>query len=206
MSIGGNWIVAFIYFTVLTVVDILYNIFDKKISLYVPVKTFIGSIWIITILVITMVVSFYIKFSPLQIHFINNHIFLPIKAITGASTQSVLIYFIGYLFAIHASNRIISWILNDLKYKRPGKIFVVNFSSDIDQSLKKAGRYIGGLERILVITFVILGNYSSIGFIFAAKTVARFETVRHQAEYYIVGTLTSFLIALGISGIINLLS
>ena len=48
--------------------------------------------------------------------------------------------------------------------------------------LQTAGEYIGGLERFLIITFVLLGQYSGIGFLLAAKSVFRFGDMRRQSD------------------------
>lgn len=66
-------------------------------------------------------------------------------------------------------------------------------------SLKKAGRYIGIFERILVLTFVISSNFSAIGFLIAAKSILRFSDTkgaRKQTEYVLIGTLMSFAICI----------
>lgn len=67
------------------------------------------------------------------------------------------------------------------------------------QSLKKAGRYIGIFERILVLTFVLSSNFSAIGFLIAAKSILRFSDskgARKQTEYVLIGTLMSFAICI----------
>jgi len=64
-------------------------------------------------------------------------------------------------------------------------------------SLKKAGRYIGIFERILVLTFILSNNFSAIGFLIGAKSILRFSDSkggRKQTEYVLVGTLMSFAI------------
>lgn len=68
-------------------------------------------------------------------------------------------------------------------------------------SLESAGRYIGIFERILVLTFILTGNFSAIGFLIAAKSILRFndktETgARKQTEYVLIGTLMSFAISI----------
>ena len=68
-------------------------------------------------------------------------------------------------------------------------------------SLEKAGIWIGILERILVLTFVLLGTYEAIGFLIAAKSILRFSDKdenypRKQTEYVLIGTLLSFSAAL----------
>lgn len=60
------------------------------------------------------------------------------------------------------------------------------------------GRAIGALERGLALTLVLLGEYSAVGWIIAAKSLARFKQLedREFAEYFLIGTLASFLLAL----------
>lgn len=66
-----------------------------------------------------------------------------------------------------------------------------------DDSLAKAGRYIGILERLFVFTFVITNHWEGIGFLLAAKSVFRFGDLtsskdRKLTEYILIGTLLSF--------------
>jgi hypothetical protein len=64
--------------------------------------------------------------------------------------------------------------------------------------IERAGRYIGILERSLVLTAVLFGKMEFIGYIFAAKSIARYPEMKdgtHFAEYYLIGTLTSISIA-----------
>lgn len=69
---------------------------------------------------------------------------------------------------------------------------------DSDQdSLSKAGEYIGILERLFVFSFVIMGEWQAIGFMIAAKSVFRFGDLsrakdRKLTEYILIGTLLSF--------------
>ncbi len=71
------------------------------------------------------------------------------------------------------------------------------------EGLEKAGRYIGYLERILIITFILADQWVAIGFLFTAKSIFRFEESKTgKAEYFLLGTLFSFTcgILLGILG------
>ena len=60
------------------------------------------------------------------------------------------------------------------------------------------GRTIGALERALALTLVLLGEDAAIGWIIAAKSLARFKALedREFAEYFLICTLASFLLAL----------
>jgi len=66
----------------------------------------------------------------------------------------------------------------------------------------ESGYIIGILERMCVLTLALLGQYTAISFVIAAKSLARMEQFKQPdfAEKYLVGTLLSFLIAL-LSGI-----
>ncbi len=63
---------------------------------------------------------------------------------------------------------------------------------------QQAGRYIGILERAIILTLTLSGAYTSIAFVLTAKSIARYKELadRDFAEYYLVGTLLSALIAI----------
>ncbi len=59
------------------------------------------------------------------------------------------------------------------------------------------GFAIGVLERWLVLLLAMAGQWAAVGLVLAAKSLARFEQLKDRdfAEYYLVGTLTSVLVA-----------
>lgn len=71
------------------------------------------------------------------------------------------------------------------------------------EGIKRAGRYIGIFERLLLTTLIIFWpklDATAIGLVFSAKSIVRFPELRSEgqqfAEYYLVGTLTSFTLAI----------
>lgn len=68
--------------------------------------------------------------------------------------------------------------------------------------LTNAGTWIGYIERIIILTFILLNEYSAIGFLIAAKSIFRFSGgvkdnhERKHAEYILIGTLISFSLAI----------
>ncbi|GAA5219611.1 DUF3307 domain-containing protein [Membranihabitans marinus] len=81
-------------------------------------------------------------------------------------------------------------------------------SEEDRDSLKNAGVWIGILERILVLTFVLFQQFQAIGFLIAAKSILRFSDKnenhpRKQTEYVLIGTLISFTLALFMGLAIN---
>ncbi len=70
--------------------------------------------------------------------------------------------------------------------------------------LKSAGRWIGRLERFIILTLIFIGEYNAIGFLIAAKSIFRFKggvqdgRERKEAEYILIGTLLSFALAIAL--------
>ncbi len=74
-------------------------------------------------------------------------------------------------------------------------------SNDTKEDLENAGMYIGILERLFIFLFILIGQFSAIGFLLAAKSIFRFGDLtkskdRKLTEYVLIGTLLSFGIAI----------
>lgn len=67
-----------------------------------------------------------------------------------------------------------------------------------DGEMLRTGRVIGMLERVLLFLILVQGEWAAVGFVIAAKSVVRFPELskRAFAEYYLLGTLASFLFAI----------
>lgn len=121
----------------------------------------------------------------------------------------VLLILLGYLFLTLPSSSIMKVLLSP--YTKDVEIsnitseskgwkdlfFEKNTNIEIQKSLKNGGKYIGILERILVFTFIIIGQWSAVGFLITAKSVFRFGDLnqgknRQFTEYVLIGTLLSF--------------
>jgi hypothetical protein len=65
----------------------------------------------------------------------------------------------------------------------------------------RIGATIGALERLLIVAFMLTGAEAAVGFVIAAKTIARFKQLddRGFAEYYLLGTLASVGVAISTS-------
>lgn len=70
-----------------------------------------------------------------------------------------------------------------------------------------AGRVIGVLERLITLTLVLLDQWGALGFVLAAKSIARFKDLdqRLSAEYYLIGTLMSLALAVASALLLRLL-
>ena len=106
----------------------------------------------------------------------------------GGSPQTVtnlLVVSIGFLLTAFESNYLVLSLLKSYSAGIGGR--------DDGGTTLQMGRLIGILERTILYILIITGNLSTIGFIIAAKAVARFKELEDKefAEYFLVGTLAS---------------
>lgn len=69
------------------------------------------------------------------------------------------------------------------------------------KSIPNAGQYIGIIERLFVLAFIITGRWEGIGLLITAKSVFRFNDLKESnsrklTEYILIGTLLSFGLAM----------
>lgn len=98
------------------------------------------------------------------------------------------------------------WLIKLLLVHKPANILIANILSfykpaDVQaQSIndKNAGRFIGTLERIIMVIFISINQYSAVGLVLTAKSIARYDKISGDkifAEYYLLGTLLSTICA-----------
>lgn len=98
----------------------------------------------------------------------------------------------------------LSWSLMFLLIWKPANITIkhllcLNRPSEDDG--KKAGGFIGLLERLLILLFLSINQYSAIGLVLTAKSIARYDEISKDkdfAEYYLLGTLLSTFIVISV--------
>ena len=121
----------------------------------------------------------------------------------GIDTVLVLKWFLLILCIYKPAN--ITFIKIFANYK-PGRMEHLTDGASTNSAIdKKAGAIIGFLERLLIVIFISIQQYSAIGLILTAKSIARYDNiVKNQdfAEYYLIGTLTSVLFSMVFYGII----
>lgn len=97
-----------------------------------------------------------------------------------------LAYVFGYAFSVFAGDAFVCLALTKLTWTTDREA--------VSESVAGGGRLIGIFEALLVTTFVIAHQYTAIGVILAAKSLARFEWLKDhegRAEYFLVGTLAN---------------
>jgi hypothetical protein len=110
----------------------------------------------------------------------------------GISEMRLATWLIALLVVHKPANTAISKLL--LIYKQEG------CGTD-----SNAGSFIGTVERIIILIFLATKQYSAIGLVLTAKSIARYDKIskdRDFAEYYLLGTLLSTMIVIVVSFIL----
>lgn len=106
-------------------------------------------------------------------------------------TERSLLIIMAYLYVGFGGALVVRMLLNQLLPRAQQK-------DRVRQG--RAGKVIGILERLLILTFVLIQAYSAVAFVLTAKSLARYERITKEqdfAEYYLVGTLASTFLAVG---------
>ena len=104
----------------------------------------------------------------------------------------------------------IKWLIAIMIVHHPANIIIQRFladykpvdsqnNKDIIKAEKNTGRMIGTLERIIMLILIFYQQYSALGLVLTAKSITRYNKIvedKDFAEYYLLGTLMSFLIVL----------
>ncbi|GGP42851.1 hypothetical protein GCM10009347_08240 [Shewanella algicola] len=85
----------------------------------------------------------------------------------------------------------------------------VNAGATNVSGLVAGGELIGYLERLLILTFTLVGSYAAVGFVLAAKSIFRFGELNQSAnrsmtEYVLIGSLLSVVITTLIGAVVSL--
>jgi hypothetical protein len=121
--------------------------------------------------------------------YINNPYSINFKKIYSAEW---LVFALAILFTTFVSAILMKIVLSRWE---------VGEENPSEGSLKNAGKYIGMLERLFVLGFIVLNQWSAIGLLITAKSVFRFSDLnrakdRKLTEYILIGTLMSFGLAI----------
>ena len=93
------------------------------------------------------------------------------------------------------------WILGLLIIHKPANIIIQKTINPYKPDEKKSekndpniGRMIGTVERTIMLMLMYMNQYSAIGLVLTAKSIARYDKITRDekfAEYYLLGTLIS---------------
>ena len=104
-----------------------------------------------------------------------------------------------------SAGSVFTWVFLLLLIWKPANITIKQLltqykpSDENGNSSKKTGGFIGLLERLVLLILLSIGQYSAMGLVLTAKSIARYDKISKDqefAEYYLLGTLLSTAIVL----------
>ena len=123
--------------------------------------------------------------------------FLPAKCLGTVQWRSFHAQLLGVLLSLNEANLLIRWVIEKFIY-RPAQ---TGDAAAPPLTLRKKeydrGRLIGLLERLLVFFFVVQNQFMALGYVVAAKGIARFKELENRdfADYFLIGTMLSIVTA-----------
>jgi len=64
-------------------------------------------------------------------------------------------------------------------------------SEVVEKPKRDTGVVVGKCENILIFTFMVLGAYTALGLVFAAKAAIRMNDARREPLFYLAGTMVN---------------
>ena len=113
--------------------------------------------------------------------------------LTHPHFHHVLLIAFAYLLILKPTSIVIAQVLKKYPIEQSDD------QSSVASGLVAGGELIGYLERVLILTFTLVGSYAAVGFVLAAKSIFRFGELskssgRNMTEYVLIGSLLSVVI------------
>lgn len=113
--------------------------------------------------------------------------------------RSAVVVGAGVIFLMGGATHFVRGVLDAVsaKPKRDG--------NQIDLPEYNRGRVIGNLERILLLAFALTGAYQAMALVVGAKGLVRWTDLKQRefAEYFLIGSLASLLLALCVALVVT---
>ena len=104
---------------------------------------------------------------------------------TGDLALATATYLLGYGLLLATSTRVVDYFLE--------RWTGTDLTASVDTGQRDTGRVIGKCENVLVLTLVIVGAYTALGLVFAAKSLVRRQDMSSgDTTWYLAGTLVNF--------------
>jgi hypothetical protein len=132
--------------------------------------------------------------------FLNNDFTGTLRQVGIAlSDTNLWIVILGFLLIFWPTNILIGKFTQQWREK----IETNTGESNNEISLENAGKWIGYIERFLIFSFILIDQYTAIGFLIAAKSIFRYSERRDAGEYILIGTLLSFTVAISVGLVVR---
>lgn len=118
------------------------------------------------------------------------------------SLPDVVMVLFAYLLILKPTSVIIASVLKNYPITSSANNYQIN-------GLVAGGELIGYLERVLILTFTLVGSYAAVGIVLAAKSIFRFGELskskdRSMTEYVLIGSLISVVITTVVGTVVSL--
>lgn len=118
--------------------------------------------------------------------------------ISYVDANGLLLLATGFIFLTNPTSIIIKLLISH---------WAPDTAAPQNGSLVDAGKYVGIIERFLIVVFILANSWEAIGFLLGAKSVFRFGDLRGNerklTEYVLIGTLLSFAAAIVVGLILH---
>ena len=112
----------------------------------------------------------------------------------------IIIVGIGYLLLFFTSGLVVNKLLSIISQE--------SINKSVDKKTRDTGFIIGKCENFIIVTFMLLGAFTALALIFAAKAIVRKEDMSKDTLYFLAGTMVnvtySIFVALIIIGLLRL--
>jgi hypothetical protein len=180
------WGVIGIFITHVVLDFLKTRVFEKnEKSLWKPFLIFVTDQFMH---IAVLIVFFFIFGMYLNIDILNWS-----KSLGNVTSLQTAIFILGILFLTKPSAIINRMVLNVFDFKKESTGLEQN-----DIKILRAGYVIGVLERLVLYVLFIWNQFAVMGFVLAAKSIARYKQMDQEgfAERYLIGTLLSTLEAI----------
>jgi len=103
----------------------------------------------------------------------------------------------GYLFLLATSGIVVNAVLS--------RISAEPIAQKVGKETRDVGFVIGKCENLLILTFMLLGDYTALAIIFAAKAIVRREDMSKNSIYFLAGTMVNVTYSLMVGVVVKVL-
>jgi uncharacterized membrane protein len=140
-----------------------------------------------------------------QLHQVGKALLFPI------TNYPISLYLLAYIIVVWPVGYLLKFVLLKMAIKTNEQNRALNADAEereLDAKIKNiehGGNLIGQFERVIILTFVLLGQYEAIGFLITGKSIIRFadKNADVKSEYVLVGTMMSYAMAILVGVCVN---
>lgn len=130
----------------------------------------------------------------------------PFPLVHGLHWQALIII-AAFLLTLSMSGKMIQWFVLPKRKPEPARDPMhIDPERHEREERERVGRLIGKCENILILTMILLGEFTGIGLVFTAKALARSEDIKKDAGYFLGGTLVNLVWTMAVALLAKMLA